>query len=161
MDDIDTTDGSTQDKGPKKGSRSAARLGAVQALYQITSNSEPTSLIIAQFLDWRLGQEIDGEEYARADEELFTDIVSGVSDRVKDIDAALIACLKGTLSLPRMETLVVAILRAGTYELLARLDMPTAVVINEYVDIAHAFYDQKEPGLINGILDSVAKTARG
>jgi N utilization substance protein B len=161
MDDTDITENTPKDKGPKKGSRSAARLGAVQALYQITSNSEPTSLIIAQFLDWRLGKEIDGDLYAKADEELFTDIVSGVSNRVKDIDAALIATLKGTLSLPRMETLVVAILRAGAYELQARPDMPTAVIINEYVDIAHAFYDQKEPGLVNGILDSVAKKARG
>jgi transcription antitermination protein NusB len=145
---------------PKKGSRSAARLGAVQALYQITSNSEPTKLIIAQFLDQRLGQEIDGDLYAPADEALFSDIVSGVSDRVSDIDLALKACLKGTLSLARMEMLVVAILRAGAYEIIARPDMPTAVIINEYVDIAHAFYDQKEPGLVNGILDSVAKTAR-
>jgi len=145
---------------PKKGSRAAARLGAVQALYQITSNSEPTKLIIAQFLDQRLGQEIDGDLYAPADEALFTDIVSGVSDRVADIDLALKAQLKGTLSLARMETLVVAMLRAGAYELMARPDMPTAVIINEYVDIAHAFYDQKEPGLVNGILDSVAKTAR-
>jgi N utilization substance protein B len=153
----DGADGAT----PKKGSRSAARLGAVQALYQITSNSEPTSEVITQFLDTRLGQELDGDHYFPADEDLFTDIVSGVSSRVKDIDKALADTLKGSLSLPRMETLVVAILRAGAYEILARLDMPTAVIINEYVDIAHAFYDQKEPGLVNGILDTVAKTARG
>jgi N utilization substance protein B len=146
---------------PKKGSRSAARLGAVQALYQITSNSEPTSLVIAQFVDTRLGQELDGDRYFPADEDLFTDIVAGVSNRVKDIDKALGATLKGNLSLPRMETLIVAILRAGAYELLARPDMPIAVIINEYVDIAHAFYDQKEPGMVNGILDTVAKTARG
>ncbi len=145
----------------KKGSRSAARLGAVQALYQITSNSEPTSLVIAQFVDTRLGQELDGDRYFPADEELFADIVAGVSNRVKDIDQALAATLKGSLSLPRMETLIVAILRAGAYELMARPDMPTAVIINEYVDLAHAFYDQKEPGLVNGILDTVAKTARG
>jgi N utilization substance protein B len=155
-----TDAGEDDGEGLKKGSRSAARLGAVQALYQITSNGEPTSLVIAQFLDTRLGKELDGDQYAPADEDLFMDIVAGVSNRVKDIDKALTACLKGLLSLPRMETLVVAILRAGAYELLARPDMPTPVIINEYVDVAHAFFDQKEPGMINGILDNLAKTAR-
>ena len=158
---MNASDQADDDTPKKSGSRSAARLGAVQALYQITSNSEPTSLVIAQFLDSRLGQELDGDQYVDADEDLFTDIVAGVSNRVKDLDKTLSATLKGNLALHKMETLMVAILRAGAYELVARPDMPTPVIINEYVDIAHAFYDQKEPGMINGILDSVAKSARG
>ena len=148
------------DKTSKKGSRSAARLGAVQALYQLTATGEPVSLVIAEFLDWRLGQEIDGDKYAPADEELFQDIVAGVAQRLTEIDRGLADSLQGSLSLTRMESLIVAILRAGAYELIGRPDMPTAVVINEYVELAHAFYDQKEPGMVNGILDKVAKTVR-
>ena len=145
---------------PKRGSRSAARLGAVQALYQLTSTGESTRKVVTEFLDWRLGKELDGDTYAAADEDLFQDIVTGVAGRVEEIDKALAGALQGSLSLKRMETLVVAMLRAGAYELIARPDMPTPVIINEYVDIAHAFYDQKEPGMVNGILDSVAQSVR-
>lgn len=152
--------GTSSEVAPSGGARSAARLGAVQALYQIASTETPPSLVIAEFLECRLGREIDGETYIKADEDLFQDIVAAVSAQKDAIDRAIRAALREGLNFDRFERLVRAILRAGTYELMTRPDVPTPVIINEYVDIAHAFYEQNEPGLINGILDQVAKAAR-
>lgn len=145
---------------PRKGSRSAARLGAVQALYQIGSTGEPVPLVISEFRAWRLGQEIDGDQYAPADEDFFEDIVTGVWDRRADVEAAISAALPTDRPLARVERLVLAVLRAGTYELLARPDVPTPVIINEYMDVAHAFFSENEPGFVNGVLDHVARQGR-
>ena len=141
--------------------RSAARLGAVQALYQLELDPDADAdAVVAEFEAHRLGKEIEGALYARADRALFADIVRGVTVRREEIDGLLEAVLAAGWPLERLESVLRAILRAGTYELLARPDIPTAVIINEYVDVAHAFFDDAEPGFANGVLDRLAKEIR-
>jgi len=147
-------------KGSPKGSRSAARLGAVQALYQSELSDTAPSMVISEFLDHRLGKELEGERYKAADKVFFGDIVEGVSERAGEIDRRIADALPANWPLDRLENLVRAILRCGVYELTARPDVPTAVVINEYVDVAHAFFAEGEPSFVNGVLDSVARRVR-
>jgi N utilization substance protein B len=145
--------------------RSVARLLAVQALYQIEINRiAPTDPgiegVVGEFVRDRLGKEIEGENYGEADRKLFVDIVRGVSARQAEIDPAISSALSAEWPIQRLETILRAILRAGTYELLARTDIPPRVIINEYVDIAHAFFAGKESGLVNGVLDRLARGLR-
>jgi len=140
--------------------RSNARLAAVQALYQIDLSGEPPAAVIAEFQKHRLGREIDGEQYGEADAALFGDIVEGAIARLADLDRAISGVLTPDWPLERLETVLRAILRAGAYELLARPDVPARVAINEYLDVAHAFFDGKEPGLVNGVLDRLAHALR-
>jgi N utilization substance protein B len=147
-------------QNPTAGKRSLARLAAVQALYQIElAGSEPEA-VIAEFLAHRLGQEIDGERYADADRAFFRALVSGGSERREDIDRSIAAALPADWPLARLESVLRAIMRAGAYELLACPDVPARVAINEYVEIAHAFFSGKEPGMVNGVLDRLARTLR-
>ena len=138
----------------KGASRSASRLAAVQALYQLASTDDPVpALVISEFRAWRLGKEMDdGEMYAPADDALFADIVGGAWERLAVIDGHIEAALTGSRTMDRLERLVLAVVRAGTYEMIARPDVPTAVVINEYMDVAHAFFTGKEPGFPAGPL---------
>jgi N utilization substance protein B len=147
-------------KGPAKGSRSAARLGAVQALYQSEISDIAPSMVISEFLDHRLGKELEGDRYKAADKVFFGDIVEGVFEQAEAIDRQIAGSLPANWPLERLENLVRAILRCGVYELTARPDVPTAVIINEYVDVAHAFYAEGEPAFVNGVLDNVARRAR-
>ncbi|HZS82609.1 MAG TPA: transcription antitermination factor NusB [Stellaceae bacterium] len=145
--------------------RSVARLLAVQALYQIELNRlDPSSTevdaVIGEFVKHRLGQEIEGEHYGEADRLLFVDIVRGASARRGDIDGMLSEALSEEWPVHRLETILRAILRAGAYELLARRDIPPRVVISEYLDVAHAFFAGKEPGMVNGVLDRLARLLR-
>jgi transcription antitermination protein NusB len=140
--------------------RSVSRLAAVQALYQIDLSGAPPAAVVAEFQKHRLGREQDGENYGEADTALFADIVNGVIARQADIDSALSGALTADWPLDRLETVLRAVLRAGAYELLARTDVPARVVISEYLDIAHAFFSGKEPGLVNGVLDRVAHVLR-
>jgi len=140
--------------------RSVARLAAVQALYQIDLSGAPPAAVVAEFQKHRLGREQDGENYGEADIVLFADIVNGVIARRADLDSALSGALTADWPLERLETVLRAVLRAGAYELLARTDVPARVVISEYLDIAHAFFSGKEPGLVNGVLDRIAHVLR-
>jgi transcription antitermination protein NusB len=140
--------------------RSVARLAAVQALYQIDLSAAPPETVIAEFLRHRLGREIDGEQYGEADPALFADIVTGTTERRAELDSAISGVLTPDWPLERLETVLRAILRAGAYELLARRDVPARVAISEYLDLAHAFYAGKEPGLVNGVLDRLAHVLR-
>ena len=140
--------------------RSVARLAAVQALYQIDLSGAPPAAVVAEFQKHRLGREQDGENYGEADIVLFADIVNGVIARRADLDSALSGALTADWPLERLETVLRAVLRAGAYELLARTDVPARVVISEYLDIAHAFFSGKEPGLVNGVLDRIAHQLR-
>jgi len=139
--------------------RSAARLGAVQALYQIEAAGEIPRLVIDEFVKHRLGAEIEGVEYAEADPEFFADIVAGVHGRQAEIDDLIGAALTGTWKVERLDRTVRQVLRAGTYEIIARIDVPTAVIISEYIDVAHAFFDGAEPGFVNGVLDRLGREA--
>ena len=141
-------------------SRSAARLAAVQALYQHDMEGTPVPRLLKEFHDHRLGATIEDEEYVEAERDFFDDIVTGADARKGDIDEAIAAKLASGWSLSRLDRPMRAILRAGTYELVARPDVPVASVITEYVDVAHAFYDKKEAGFVNGLLDAIAKQVR-
>jgi N utilization substance protein B len=141
-------------------SRSAARLAAVQALYQLEMEKTPIPLLLTEFHNHRLGATIEGVEYAEAEIPFFDDVVSGVHARGDELDGMIAARLPGDWPLHRLDRPMRQILRAGTYEIAARIDVPTASVISEYVDVAKAFYGQKEAGFVNGILDAVAKDVR-
>ncbi|WP_340265590.1 transcription antitermination factor NusB [Sphingobium mellinum] len=141
-------------------SRSAARLAAVQALYQIEMEGTQLNALLHEFHQHRLGATIEDVTYAQAEESFFDDIVIGVDKRRAEIDGLVIARLSKGWSLERLDKPMRQILRAGTYELLARKDVPTGTVISEYVDVAHAFYDKREAGFVNGLLDAVAKDVR-
>ena len=141
-------------------SRSAARLAAVQALYQHEMEGTPVARLLKEFHDHRLGATIEDVTYADAEQAFFDDVVTGVEARRSEIDAAISANLASGWSIERLDRPMRAILRAGAYELLARADVPKASVISEYVDVAHAFYDKRESGFVNGLLDSIAKEVR-
>ena len=141
-------------------SRSAARLAAVQALYQQEMEGTPLPRLLKEFHDHRLGATIEDAQYVEAEREFFDDIVIGVEARRAEIDGAIAARLAAGWTLERLDRPMRAILRAGAYELIARPDVPVGSVISEYVDVAHAFYDKRESGFVNGLLDAIAKEAR-
>jgi N utilization substance protein B len=141
-------------------SRSAARLAAVQALYQQEMEGTPTARLLHEFHHHRLGATIEGETYAEAEISFFDDLVSGALARRDEIDSLIADRLAQGWSLERLDKPMKAILRVGAYELLARADVPVASVISEYVDVADAFYDAREKGFVNGVLDAIAKVAR-
>ncbi|HEY5458186.1 MAG TPA: transcription antitermination factor NusB [Sphingomicrobium sp.] len=141
-------------------SRSAARLAAVQALYQQEMEGTPTARLLHEFHNHRLGATIEGETYAEAEISFFDDLVEGTLARRDEIDQLITKRLAEGWSLERLDKPMKAILRVGAYELIARNDVPVATVINEYLDVADAFYDQREKGFVNGLLDAIAKTAR-
>ena len=140
--------------------RSAARLAAVQALYQIDHSGEPGDQVLEEFLRFRLGESFDTEQDVAPHKNLFSEIVQGVGAHGPDIDAAIAAALSNKWKFERVEIILRAILRAGVYELQSRKDTPARVVITEYVDIAHAFYDGQEPGMVNGMLDRISRSLR-
>ena len=140
--------------------RAAARLAAVQALYQQDMEATPLPALLHEFHAHRLGATIEDVEYADADVDFFDDLVSGVDARRDEIDRIISGKLSAGWSLERLDKPMRGLLRAGTYELLARADVPTAAVISEYLDVADAFYDKREKGFVNGLLDAVAKDVR-
>ena len=141
-------------------SRSAARLAAVQALYQQEMEGTALPQLLKEFHDHRLGATIEDAEYHEAERDFFDDIVTGAIARRDDIDSAISGKLASGWSLERLDKPMRAILRVGAYELIARPDVPVGSVISEYVDVAHAFYDKRESGFVNGLLDSIAKDVR-
>ena len=144
----------------KAQSRSAARLAAVQALYQKEMEGTAIPSLLHEFHQHRLGATIEDVEYADAEVDFFDDLVAGTDARMDEIDAVIASKLNAQWSLERLDKPMKAILRVGTYELLARADVPTGSAISEYVDVAKAFYDKREAGFINGLLDAVAKEVR-
>jgi N utilization substance protein B len=140
--------------------RSAARLAAVQALYQHQMEGTPTARLLDEFHQHRLGAEIEDDQYAEAEVDFFDDLVRGASAREEEIDALISQRLAHGWSLPRLDKTMLQILRAGTYELLARPDVPVGSVISEYLDVAHAFFEAREAKFVNGVLDAVAKAVR-
>ena len=141
-------------------SRSAARLAAVQALYQQEMEGTPVTRLLHEFHEHRLGATIGDETYHDAERDFFDDLVTGVDARRGEIDEKIAGKLAEGWSLERLDRPMRAILRAGAYELIARADVPLGSVISEYVDVAHAFYDKRESGFVNGLLDAIAKEAR-
>ena len=142
-------------------SRSAARLAAVQALYQQEMEGTPVPKLLHEFHQHRLGATIDGVEYAEAEISFFDDLVQGVDARREELDGLIAANLAKGWSLERLDKPMRQILRAGAYELVGRADVATGSAISEYVDVAKAFYDPRESAFVNALLDAVAKSVRG
>jgi N utilization substance protein B len=132
----------------------------VQALYQQEMEGTPLPRLIKEFHDHRLGATIEDETYYQAERDFFDDIVAGAEARREEIDVLIGDRLAEGWTLERLDRPMRAILRAGAYELIARADVPVASVISEYVDVAHAFYDKRESGFVNGLLDAIAKESR-
>ena len=140
--------------------RGAARLAAVQALYQMDLSGATLPEVIAEFETYRLGKEVDGDQYRDADAAFFRDIVSGVVRDQMTLDPAVDRTLAQGWPLTRIDTTLRAILRAGVFELANRTDVPARVVISEYVDVAKAFFDDDAPAVVNAVLDALAHELR-
>ena len=141
--------------------RSAARLAAVQALYQMDMEKIGLARLLDEFHAHRLGEEIEDARIAMAEQSFFDDVVAGAHARRAEIDALIEAKLGEQWKIGRLDKTMLQILRAGTYELIARADVSTSTVINEYLDVAHAFFDVKDAKFVNGLLDAVEKDVRG
>lgn len=160
MSDEKPTNSTTKGTAGTGRPRTASRLAAVQALYQIDVTGGVPSSVILEFSRHNLPGNAPDESFGDPDAQMFGDLVTGVSARREDIDRGIAAVLTPDWPLERLEIILRAILRAGAYELLALPKVPTRVVISEYLDIAHAFFEGKEPGLVNGVLDRLARQLR-
>lgn len=146
-------------EGSKKARRSAARLAAVQVLYQMDQNDQKARAVIREFLDHRIGFEIDDEVLVPADAELLSDIVNGVEDRRGEL-AGMIEGASDKTEFTRMDLLLQCILLCGTWELLDNPEVDTGIIINDYLNVTNAFYEKSERGLMNAILDKLAGKLR-
>ncbi len=144
----------------KANRRGAARLAAVQALYQMDIAGTALNDILAEFESHRLGGEVDGDKYLPAEAAFFRDIVSGVVADQRTLDPAIDLALSKGWPLKRVEALLRAVLRAGCYELASKPDIPARVIVSEYVDVANAFVDRDETGMVNAVLDMLARNVR-
>jgi N utilization substance protein B len=145
----------------KPAERSAARLAAVQALYQMEVSGKGVIDALAEFEAFWIGREVEGISFKPAENEFFRDILGGVVREQRPIDVKVDAALSAGWPLKRVEAVLRAILRAGAYELMFRKDVPARVAISEYVEVAHSFYSEDEPGLVNAVLDAIAREVRG
>jgi len=137
--------------------RGAARLAAVQALYQMDVGRQTLEDTLSQFSAHMLGREVEGEQYLPADADFFKQIVTGVIRSQLDIDPTIDKALSNDWPVGRIDATLRAILRAAAFELLRRRDIPAGVVITEYVDIAKAFYEDDAPGMVHAVLDAIAR----
>ncbi|MDH5748150.1 MAG: transcription antitermination factor NusB [Rhodospirillales bacterium] len=167
--DLSSQDSLPEETGGKARGRSYARLAAVQALYEMDIAGAGSEAVLRDFLANRwagtlIGNKDDEGNNAGApvktDHELLSELVQGVSGRSEELDLLIAPALSGDRDLERMETLLKAIFRAGTFELVDHDKIPAKIIISEYVDIAHAFFSGPEPGLVNGVLDNLARTLR-
>jgi N utilization substance protein B len=148
------------DTTPKANRRGAARLAAVQALYQMDIAGKGLNDILAEFESHWLGQEVEGEQYLPAEAAFFRDIVRGFTTEQRRLDPLIDQALAAGWPLKRVEAIVRAVLRAGSYELDKRADIPARVVVSEYVGVANAFVDREETGMVNAVLDALARKFR-
>ncbi|TXM91847.1 MULTISPECIES: transcription antitermination factor NusB [unclassified Methylobacterium] len=140
--------------------RSGARLSVVQALYDMEISGKGVLDALAEFETFWLGKEIDGVLHPAAEPAFFRDLLRGVVEEQRTIDPQIDQALSQGWPLKRIEVVLRAILRAGTYELMFRRDVPARAAISEYVDVAHSFYTGDEPGMVNAVLDKVARQTR-
>ena len=145
----------------KANRRGAARLAAVQALYQMDIAGAGLNDVFAEFESHWLGSEVEGEKYLPAEAAFFRDVVSGVVRDQKELDPLIDQALARGWPLKRIDAILRAVLRAGCYELQHRKDVPARVVVTEYVDVANAFVDREETGMVNAVLDQIGRQFRG
>jgi N utilization substance protein B len=155
----------SQQEGPKlsgkaRRARTVARLAAVQALYQMEVGGGGVEAVIREFTEHRFDRDMEGEQLAAADEDFFSEILRGVVAEQAAIDGAVRHRLAEGWKLERIDATLRAILRAGAFELMRRTDVPTEVVIDEYLEIAKSFFEGPEPGFVNGALDGIAHDVR-
>ena len=148
------------DDRPKANRRGAARLAAVQALYQMDIAGKGLNDIMVEFERHWLGREVEGEQYLPAEAAFFRDIVAGVVRDQARLDPMIDEALSKGWPLKRIDAILRAVLRAGAYELEHRKDVPGRVVVSEYVDVAHAFVEPDETGMVNAVLDQIARQFR-
>jgi transcription antitermination protein NusB len=148
-------------KGDRKANRrGAARLAAVQALYQMDVGGTGINEVLAEFESFWIGSEVEGEQYLPAEGAFFRDIVSGVLRDQKQLDPMIDDVLQRGWPLARVEAILRAVMRAGAYELQHRKDIPGRVIVSEYVDVAHAFVERDETGMVNAVLDQIGRQFR-
>ena len=157
---VPSDDKDARQESRKANKRGAARLAAVQALYQMDLAGAGLNEILAQFETHVLGREVEGEQYLPAEAAFFKDIVSGVVREQRMLDPLIEEALAKSWPLKRIETVLRAALRAGAYELDHRRDVPARVVVSEYADVAAAFVERDETGMVNAVLDQLARTLR-
>ncbi len=143
-----------------RSARSAARLAAVQALYQMELTGLDTDEVVQEFVEHRFGREPETGTAGETDAEFFASLVRGVPRHQEEIDAGITKCLSADWRLSRIDSILRAILRAAAFELIAVKDVPGKVVIDEYVDVSHAFFSGDEPSFINAALDKLARRKR-
>ncbi|MGB8037862.1 MAG: transcription antitermination factor NusB [Pseudolabrys sp.] len=149
------------DKDARKANkRGAARLAAVQALYQMDLAGTGLNEILAEFESHWIGREVEGAQYLPAEAAFFRDIVSGVVHEQRELDPLIDEALSKGWPLKRIETVLRAALRAGAYELIHRNDVPARVVVAEYADVVAAFVERDETGMVNAVLDQLARRVR-
>jgi N utilization substance protein B len=157
-------DAPKRDSGPKEdrkaNKRGAARLAAVQALYQMDMAGTGLNDILAEFESHWIGREVEGLQYLPAEAAFFRDVVGGVVREQRNLDPQIDRALAQSWPLKRIEAILRAIMRAGAYELGHRRDVPARVVVSEYVDVARAFVERDETGMVNAVLDAIARQAR-
>ena len=144
----------------KANRRGAARLAAVQALYQMDMAGAGINDVFAEFESHWIGNEVEGEKYLPAEAAFFRDVVSGVVRDQARLDPLIDDALSKGWPLKRIDAILRAVLRAGSYELEHRKDVPGRVVVSEYVDVAHAFVEKDETGMVNAVLDQIARQFR-
>ncbi|QTN18523.1 transcription antitermination factor NusB [Brevundimonas sp. AJA228-03] len=140
--------------------RTVARLAAVQALYQMELAGEGVETVITEFSNHRFDADIEGEPLAEADEAYFADVVRGVIHSQREIDASVKARLASNWRMERLDATLRALLRCGAWELAHKTDVPKEIVIDEYVELAKAFFDEAEARFVNAALDGVARDVR-
>ncbi|MGJ8528807.1 transcription antitermination factor NusB [Maritalea sp.] len=140
--------------------RGAARLAAVQALYQMDIGRSSLEATLTQFDMFYLGKEVEGDEYLPADKDYFTQILKGVKAHQLKIDPIVDNSLVEGWPVTRIDSTLRAILRSAAFELLYKKDVPVRVVITEYVDVARAFFEKDQPAMVNGVLHNIAQIFR-
>ncbi len=150
----------TKSDDRKANKRGAARLAAVQALYQMDIAGTALHEILAEFESHWLGNEVEGSQYLPAEAAFFRDIVGGAVREQRKLDPMIDTALSAGWPLKRVEALLRAVLRAGAFELDQRKDIPARVIVSEYVDVANAFVDRDETGMVNAVLDTLARQLR-
>ena len=162
MPDKPATDDKSRERAParhKLSRRRLAQVAAIQALYQIDLNGDSAETVIAQFVQHRLGRDMDGVTMD-VDRDFFVALIRGVCTRREQLDEMISAAMTAGRDPERLEVVLRAILRAGAFELIGRADVPPRVAIKEYVDLTADFFSEREPALTNAILDRIARTVR-